>query len=76
MTASDLERLLVAELVRRHGGTRQRWRRVLGELRVYPPETHPHCNWDVRPSGPSADVDAVNEAADALRDRHTQVSAG
>lgn len=76
VTASDLQQLLLADLVRRHGGTRQRWRRVMGELRVYPPETHPHCNWDVRPSGPAADVDAVNDAADGWRDRHAQVRPG
>ena len=74
MTASDLQQLLVSALVRAHGGTRQRWRRAVGDIRVYSLDTHPHCNWDVRASGSPGDIDAVDAVVDALRDDHPHIA--
>lgn len=76
MTGSDLQQLLVTRLVKTHGGTRQRWRQAIGDVRVYPPDTHPQCNWDVRPTGRAADVDAINDLVDELRLRHSRATAG
>lgn len=74
MTGSDLQQLIVTKLVQTRGGTRQRWRRAVGEVRVYSLATHPHCNWDVRASGSPSDIDAVDEVVDALCERHAHVS--
>jgi hypothetical protein len=76
MTGSDIQQLLVTRLVKAHGGTRQRWRQAIGEVRVYSLDTHPQCNWDVRPIGRAADVDAINDLVDELRMRHSRVVAG
>jgi hypothetical protein len=74
MTASDLQSLLLSTLVRDHGGDRRRWRLVLGEVRVYPLATHPHCNWSVTPSGAFADIDAVETLVDQVRAQHPIVT--
>ena len=42
MTAVDVRDLLVKRLVAATGGSAQRWRRAIGEVRVYPLTTHPH----------------------------------
>lgn len=74
MTGDDLHDILIATLVRQHGGTRQRWRAVVGRLTVHDIRTHPHCNWSVAPSGRPADVGAVEELLDDLRLRHPIVT--
>jgi len=74
MTATELRDLIVGRLVRENGGGTVRWRKVLGELRVYSLDTHAHCNWDARPAGPSADVTLVEQAADQMRLRHPFVT--
>ena len=51
MTAGELQDLLVNALVRKAGGSKRDWRAAMGKVRVYSPETHPHCNWSVAPSG-------------------------
>ena len=67
MTATELRDLIIRLLVRENGGGTLRWRNVLGQLRVYPRDTHAHCNWDARPSGASGDVALVEQAVDQLR---------
>jgi hypothetical protein len=67
MTALELRDLIVRHLIRDHGGGTVDWRRVIGELRVYSRETHPHCNWDVRPIGRAPAVEAVERVADRVR---------
>lgn len=74
MTATELRDLIVRRLVRENGGGTVRWRKVLGELRVYSRATHAHCNWDARPSGASGDVALVEQAVDQLRLRHPFVA--
>jgi len=59
MTASELTALILARLIRHEGGSRQAWRRRLGEMRVYSPATHPHCNWDFADSASSGSIEAV-----------------
>ena len=70
MTAADLIDRIVAQLVRRHGGTVRRWKTVLGQVRVYDAETHPHCNWSITPGGEAEENAAVERIADRLRERH------
>jgi hypothetical protein len=75
MTAADLIDLFLATLLRQLGGTRRRWRQVLGEVRVYGADTHPHCNWSLTPAGSAAEIGAVERVADRLRGEHPIVSA-
>lgn len=67
MTAIEMRELIATRLVRAEGGTRQQWRRAIGEIKVYAMETHPHCNWDARPTGEVSEVQAVNDAVDHIR---------
>jgi hypothetical protein len=75
MTASDLEQLLVARLVRERGGTSQTWRRALGKVILRDAKTHPHCNWEVRPSGTDAQHAAIEELLDEVRLKYSNVTA-
>lgn len=70
MTASELQDLLVATLVRRHGGTRRGWRLVVGRVRLYDPATHPHCDWAIDPSGGAHEIAAVERLIDDVRLTH------
>lgn len=67
MTAAELIDRIVAQLVRRHGGTVRRWKTVLGKVRIHDAATHPHCNWSLAPSGAPGDVAAVEKLLDELR---------
>jgi hypothetical protein len=67
MTAGDLRDLIARDLIKAHGGSTARWRRAIGEVKVYPRSTHAHCNWELRPAGPSNIVEHVERAADAIR---------
>lgn len=75
MTADELIDRFLARLTREQGGTRRRWRTVLGPVRVYSPATHAHCNWSVTPTGNAADVAAVEAVSDTLRSAHPIISA-
>ena len=70
MTASELRDILIRELGKAHGGGMLRWRKVVGEVKVYPRSTHAHCNWDLRPAGSAEDVRKAEQAADMFRLRH------
>lgn len=70
MTAASLRDLFVATLLRDHGGVRRDWRLVVGTVKVYDRQTHPHCNWSVAPAGSIAEVEAVERLADTLREVH------
>ncbi|PNU02140.1 hypothetical protein [Novosphingobium guangzhouense] len=76
MTASELENLLVARLVREKGGTSQTWRRALGKIIVRDVKTHPHCNWDFRLSGTDAQHAAIERVLDDVRLEHSIVAVG
>lgn len=51
ITSFELEKLLIAHLVREKGGNSQTWQRALRKVIVHDATTHAHCNWDVRPGG-------------------------
>lgn len=76
MTASDLQDLLTATLMRRFGGSRRRWKTVLGPIKVYDRDTHPHCNWSATPSGTVSEVAGIEALLDRLRLDHPIVSEG
>lgn len=76
MTASELEHLLIARLVRERGGTSQTWQRALGKVIVRDTTTHAHCNWDVRLSGTDAQRAAIERLLDDVRLEHSIVTAG
>ncbi|WP_431468842.1 hypothetical protein [Sphingosinithalassobacter sp. LHW66-3] len=70
MTADDLIDRFLAALLRAHGGTKHRWRTVLGQVRVYSRQTHPHCNWSITPGGTAAENAAVEALADRMRNEY------
>ncbi|TCM16534.1 hypothetical protein EDF56_107113 [Novosphingobium sp. PhB165] len=75
MTASDLELLLIARLMRERGGTSQTWRRALGKLVVRDMATHAHCNWDVRLGGTDAQRAAIERLLDDVRLEYSIITA-
>jgi hypothetical protein len=76
MTSGMLHDLFLSTLIKQAGGNRRRWRLVIGEVKLYDPKTHPHCNWSVTPTGTAAENDVVERIADDLRIRHPIVRAG
>ena len=76
MTSGMLHDLFLSTLVKQAGDNRRRWRLVLGEIRLYDPATHPHCNWSVTPTGSAGENDTIERIADDLRLRHPLVTAG
>jgi hypothetical protein len=75
MTSHELLDIILSALVRAHGGQRRRWRAVVGNIRVYGLDTHPHCNWLVSPGGHAPENAAVERLLDDLRLRHPIVTA-
>ena len=67
MTSGELHDLFLSTLVREAGGTRRQWRLVVGDVKLYPVETHPQGNWTVTPSGSAAATGEVERIADMLR---------
>ncbi|WP_040715325.1 hypothetical protein [Caenibius tardaugens] len=76
MTATDLEQMLIARLVRERGGTSQIWQRALGRVIVRDTATHAHCNWDVSLSGTDVQCAAIERLLDDVRLEHSIVAAG
>lgn len=74
MTADKLTDLLVARLVRDHGWSKHHWRKVIGPIRLYSRETHPHCNWSATPTGSLQEIAATETLLDDLRMRHPMIS--
>jgi hypothetical protein len=70
MTADQLSDMLVARLVRDHGGAKHAWRQRIGPVRLYSVATHPHCNWAIDPTGSIAQIAAIEQLMDELRLRH------
>jgi hypothetical protein len=70
MTPAELTDLLVARLVRGQGGTSQRWRRLLGSVRLYDVATHPHCNWSINPTGTIPEIAYIERLLDEVRISH------
>ena len=75
MTIIQLQTLLIARLVRAHGGETRSWRQALGPIRHYDVATHPHCNWAVAPSGSARQNSAIEELCDSVRAEHPIVIA-
>lgn len=75
MTADQISDLLVARLVRDHGGPKHEWRKRIGRVRLYSPATHPHCNWAVEPVGTALQIEAIERLLDELRITHPMLRA-
>jgi hypothetical protein len=75
MTPDALIDRFVVRLLRDLGGTRRRWRTVIGPVKVYSAATHAHCNWSITPTGSPADIAAVEAVSDVLRIEHPIVTA-
>lgn len=65
--SAGLVDLLVARLVRDHGGTKHNWRKVIGPVHIYDRTRYAHCNWNITPTGPASDIAQVEAALDDLR---------
>ena len=76
MVASELEMLLVSQLVREVGGTAQSWRKAVGTVIVRDRKTHAHCNWELRPGGTQAQRAAIELLLDDIRLRYPLVAEG
>lgn len=76
MTATELLEMLTTRLARSAGGSRARWRQVLGPVKIHSLATHPSCNWSLEPSGPSAAVAAAQALLDDVRLAHPFVDRG
>lgn len=74
MTADQLSDLLVANLLREHGGAKHLWRKRIGTVKLYDPATHPHCNWRVDPVGTFSQIAAIEDLVDRLRGQHPILS--
>ncbi|WP_311269587.1 hypothetical protein [Sphingobium sp. WCS2017Hpa-17] len=74
MTTGQLQDLLIARLVRDHGGTRQKWRKLIGNVHLYDRKTHPHCNWAINCLGSRSEVEAIEGLIDDIRNKHPLVS--
>lgn len=70
MTQNQLLDLLIARLVRDHGGSRQRWRRLVGAVQLYSVQTHAHCNWSLNPTGSTSEIALIERLVDDLRMTH------
>jgi hypothetical protein len=75
MTQAQLTDRLIARLLREHGGTRHRWRRLVGPVRIYSLATHAHCNWAINPTGSSLEIGMIEQLVDDLRMNHPIVVA-
>jgi len=70
MTSDKITDLLVARLVRDHGRSKHHWRKVIGCVRLYSRDTHPHCNWSITPTGSAQEISVIETLMDDLRMRH------
>jgi len=75
MTQAQLLDLLVARLIRNHGGAKARWRKLAGPVTLYSLKTHPHCNWALNPTGTGAEIAQIENLLDELRQSHPVLEA-
>lgn len=76
MLASDLRDILIREIVKARGGGITRWRKAVGQLKVYSRSTHAHCNWEARPVGTVAEIAVIERAVDDIRLLYPYVDEG
>ena len=74
MTSAQLVDLLIARLVRDHGGPKQHWRKLVGPVRIYDSSTHAHCNWTIDPTGTHTEIRRIEALLDDLRMRHPVIT--
>ena len=74
MTSAKLVDRLIARLVRNHGGPKQRWRKLVGPVRVYDSSTHTHCNWTIDPTGSHTEIQRIECLLDDLRMQHPLIT--
>jgi hypothetical protein len=75
MTASQLQDLLVARLVRKAGGTTRKWRMAIGPIHMHDLATHAPFNWSVRPNGDARENAEIERLLDTIRLDHPVVTA-
>ncbi|MBT2186846.1 hypothetical protein [Sphingobium nicotianae] len=75
MMQAQLTDVLVARLLREHGGTKHGWRKLIGPVQIYSLKTHAHCNWAIHPTGTSSEIAMIEHLVDDLRMSHPIVTA-
>ena len=68
--------MLVTGLVWHRGGTRRRWRLLVGPVQLHDAATHAHCNWSVHALGDAGEIAAIEQLLDQVRLSHPIVTAG
>lgn len=72
-TPAEISDLLVTLLEGAAGGTAAHWRKAIGEVEAHPLWSHIRSNWDIHPKGRKADLDAIEKAAEIVRQAHPYV---
>lgn len=75
MTVTELQDQLLTRLAESTGRGRGHWRRVIGEIRVSDTLRDDGGNWEIRPTGAYADVQAAQTAAAGLRENFAVIHA-
>jgi hypothetical protein len=75
VTQGQLIDLLIARLVREHGGGKHRWRNLIGRVQLYSLATHAHCNWAISPTGSHAEIAKIERLVDDMRMSHPILTA-
>lgn len=73
-TPAQLRDLLVTLLEGAAGGSAAHWRNAIGDIEAKPLWSHIRSNWEIHPRGRKADVEAIEKAAEIVRDAHPYVS--
>jgi hypothetical protein len=73
-TPAELGEVLVAILTGAAGGSEERWRDVVGEVRYLPLATNVLSNWSIAPKGTAAELEAAAKAEELVRAEHPYVA--
>lgn len=56
------------------GGSEVKWRGLIGEVEALPIVFHPRSNWRIESSGTASEREAIEKAADLVREAHPYVT--
>jgi hypothetical protein len=73
-TPSQMQDLLAELLEGATSGTREHWRRAIGDVEQLPTHFNVRSNWQVHPRGSKRDLEAIQKAVDLVRQEHPYVA--
>jgi hypothetical protein len=73
LTPAQLRDLMADLLEGAAGGDASDWRAAIGPVEKHPLWSHTRCNWTVEPKGRRSQREAIERAADIVRDAHPYV---